>query len=162
MTTAGAEDMAEALGRIAAMPAFMRAAIDRVPAGMRAMRPPGGEFALVEQACHLRDLDREGFIVRARRMLGETLPELQPFHGDAVARERDYLAQDAHAAALDFERGRADLAALLAAVTPPGLAREGIFGGERITLRRLILMIDEHDREHRVQIDSLLAFLGAA
>lgn len=162
MAIATGEGVAEALGRIAAMPAFVRSAVDRVPAGKRAMRPASGEFALVEQACHLRDLDREAFLVRVRRMLGETLPELAPFHGDAVARERDYLAQDALAAASGFERARAELGALLATIAPDRLAREGLFAGERITLRRLILMIDEHDREHRAQIGALLAFLGAA
>jgi hypothetical protein len=162
MTIATEEGLAAALARIAAMPAFLRDALGRVPAGKRGMRPASGDFALVEQACHLRDLDREAFIVRARRMLSETLPELEPFHGDAVARERDYLAQDAAAAALDFERSRAELAALLASVAPARLSREGLFAGERITLGRLILMIDEHDREHRAQLEALTAFPGAA
>ena len=162
MTTATDEGVTEALGRIGAMPAFLRDAIDRVPASRRATRPAGGEFALVEQACHLRDLDREAFIVRVRRILEETLPQLEPFHGDVVARERGYLGQDAIAAAVDFESARMRLAALLATLAPASLAREGLFGGERITLRRLVHMIDEHDSEHREQVEALLAFLGAA
>ncbi|HET9471617.1 MAG TPA: hypothetical protein VFO24_10980 [Usitatibacter sp.] len=125
MTVAAEDGVALALDRIAAMPAVLRDAIDRVPADRRATRPASGEFALVEHACHLRDLDREGFMVRARRILSETLPELEPFQGDAVA-------------------------------------REGRFCGERITLRRLIAMIDEHDRDHRAQLDALPGFLGAA
>ena len=155
-------DVAAALARIAAMPAVLRDALDRVPAALHARRPAGGEFALVEQACHLRDLDREAFIVRARRILAETLPELEPFDGDAVARERGYLAQDAAAAARDFATARAELAAFLAAVDAAGLAREGRFCGGRITLGQLVLMIDEHDREHRAQIEALAASTGAA
>src|SRR5215813_8698854 len=98
-----------ALQRLAAMPAYVSAAVDAAPGAALTVRGPGDTFALVEQACHLRDLEREGYLVRARRILAEDLPELTPFFGDAVARERDYLAQDAAAAARDFTAARAEL-----------------------------------------------------
>jgi DinB family protein len=152
--------LGEAIARLAAMPAFVAAAIVAA-AGATTRRTREGDFALVEHACHLRDLDREAFLVRARRMLAETLPDLQPFQGDAVARERNYLAQDAERAARDFAAARAELVTLLASLTARELEREGLFAGERITLRGLAGMVEAHDAEHRAQIERLLAELGA-
>jgi hypothetical protein len=144
-----------ALERLAAMPALVCGAVEAVPRPVLTVRGANGTFALVEQACHLRDLEREGYLVRARRILAEDLPELAPFQGDVVARERDYLAQDAAAAARDFAAARAELVALLAKATPAELRREALFDGERTTLGGLVAMIGEHDAEHRAEIEAL-------
>jgi hypothetical protein len=146
-----------ALRRLAAMPGFLQAAIAAAPRATLTMQGGNGTFALVEQACHLRDLEREGYLVRARRILAEEAPALEPFLGDVVARERDYLAQDAAAAARDFAEARADLVALLAKATPRELARTATFEGERITLAGMVGMIEEHDAGHRAEIERLRA-----
>jgi DinB family protein len=157
---AASRELRETIARLAAMPAFLAAAIVAA-AGATTRRTRGGDFALVEQACHLRDLDREAFLVRARRMLAETLPELEPFQGDVVAQERNYLAQDAERATRDFAAARAELVTLLAGLTAGELEREALFAGERITLRGLAGMVAAHDGEHRGQIERLLAELAA-
>ena len=144
-----------ALERLAAMPAYVQSAIASMPAASLTARAPDGSFALVEQACHLRDLEREGYLVRARRMLAEPLAELVPFEGDVVARERDYLAQDAPAAGRDFAAARSELLALLAGVDEADLARAAMFEGRRITLADLVAMIEEHDHGHRAEIELL-------
>jgi hypothetical protein len=144
-----------ALARIAAMPAFLQSALAAAPAASLAARGENEMFALVEQACHLRDVDRDAYLVRVRRTLAEDEPTLAPFFGDVVARERDYLAQDAHAAARDFAAARAELVALLAGVTPEQFERTAMFGGGRTTLRGLVGMIEEHDRGHREEIERL-------
>lgn len=154
-------DLAASIARLAAMPAFLAAAIVVAP-GAVAKRTRPDDFALVEHACHLRDLDREAFIVRVRRMLSETLPVLEPFQGDVVAQERNYLGQDAERATRDFASARAELVTLLAGLTAAQLDREGVFAGERITVRGLIGMIEEHDAEHRTQIERVVAELRAA
>jgi hypothetical protein len=155
LATESGTAISAALERLAAMPTYLRAAVDAAPREALTVRGANDTFALVEQACHLRDVEREGYLTRARRILAEELPELVPFFGDVVARERDYLAQDAFAAAHDFAAARAELVALLRQVTPEQLGREGRFGGERITLRRLVAMIEEHDAGHRVEIEGL-------
>jgi len=155
-----AGELGESIARLAAMPAFLAAAIVAA-SGATTTRTRGGDFALVEQACHLRDLDREAFLVRACRMLAETRPELEPFHGDAAARERDYIAQDADRATRDFAAARAELITLFASLAPRELERDGLFAGERITLRGLVAMVEAHDAEHRGQIEQLLAELAA-
>ena len=125
------------------------------PVGVR-RRPALGGFSLVEHLCHLRDLEREGYLIRVRRMIAETNPELQPFDGTAVAAARDYRSQDARAAAHDFARARREVVALLAPLTAEQLRREARFGGKRICLADLVAMMVEHDREHREEIERLM------
>ncbi len=141
---------------LARMPRILEEAIAGADAASLARRGPGGTFSLTEQACHLRDLEREGYLVRVRRILAEVDPPLAGFEGDVIARERDYASQDARAAARDFAAARADLVALLASVDASRATRAGIFGDRRITLADLVAMIEEHDRGHREEIEALV------
>jgi hypothetical protein len=140
---------------IAGMPGFLEEALASADGPALARRGPGGAFSLTEHACHLRDLEREGYLVRVRRILAEDSPVLEGFDGDAVARERDYPAQDAHRAAREFAAARAELVALLASLEAPQALRTAFFDGRRITLAGLVAMIEEHDRGHREEIGAL-------
>jgi DinB family protein len=147
---------AEALELLAAMPVFVEAAVESAEPGALRQRPSEDAFSLVEQACHLRDLEREGYLVRVRRMLTEHIPALEGFDGATVAAARDYPAQDGVAAAHDFARARRELVTILSALTPADLAREAEFGGRRICLADLVAMVVDHDRGHRDEITALL------
>jgi len=153
--------LAEAVARLGAMPAFLAAALASVPAAELARQPAPGEFSLVQHACHLRDVEREAYLVRVGRMLAEHEPVLEPFDGGAVAAARDYPAQDAFGAARDFAAARGQVVLLVQALTPELLAREGTFGDRRVCFADVIAMMVEHDREHREEIERLLARLGS-
>jgi len=140
---------------LASMPAFLDAALARVPRSRWSHKPTPGAFSLTEQACHLRDVERDAYVVRARRVLHEDAPVLAGFDGAAVAHERDYAEQDAKRAAQEFAAARRELVSLLGATTPADLARPAIFADERVTLERLVEMMVEHDREHREEIAAL-------
>jgi hypothetical protein len=144
------------LERLAAMPAFLEAALHEAGEENLRMRPSAEEFSLVEQACHLRDLEREGYLLRVRRILSESSPRLDDFDGQAVAAARDYPRQDAHAAAQDFAAARRELIAVLAALSAQDLAREALFDGRRVSLADLIVLIDAHDTGHREEIERIL------
>ena len=60
----------EALQRLAEMPAIVSGALAGAGPEELRLRPDAESFCLIEQACHLRDLEREGYAVRLRRMLG--------------------------------------------------------------------------------------------
>src|SRR3954471_24394399 len=152
---------AEALELLAAMPGFMQGAIDRTPADGLAFKPSPEDFSLLEHACHLRDLEREGYLLRLRRLCTESLPVLQGFDGDTIARERHYLAQDAHEAAREFATARAELLERLRMLTANDLSREGNFAVRRICVTDLVAMMVEHDRDHREQVTRLMAARGA-
>ena len=138
------------------MPGFLQAAIVRAtPRGLRARAAPGA-FCLIEHACHLRDLEREGYAPRLRRMLEESGPSLASFEGDVVARERNYMVQDPRDAAAEFAIARAAFLARAESLTDGELARTAAFGGRTITIRDLLSMMVEHDEEHRVEIAALV------
>jgi len=149
-------EWSQAIERIAAMPAFLEAAIHEAGDENLGLRPSDDDFSLTEHACHLRDLEREGYLLRLRRILAEESPELEGFDGKTVAEARDYPAQDAHAAAREFGAARAELLALLASLGAQELRREARFGGRRITLADLVTLVDAHDGEHRVEIERIL------
>jgi hypothetical protein len=149
-------DLPASIKRLEAMPAFLDAALDAASPEDLVTRHAEGEFSLLEHACHLRDLEREGYLVRVRRILSERSPSLEGFDGTAVARSRDYMTQDARVAAQEFSAARREVLGMLAATTPDDLAREATFCDKRISLRDLVAMMEEHDRGHREEIEQLL------
>jgi len=154
--------LAQAIEQLALMPAFLEGALaGRSQAALRQRTEAGGEFSLVEHACHLRDLEREGYLPRVRRVLAEERPELAGFPGGAIAIERDYPSQDAFAASAAFARARSELLALLAALEPAQLCRKAVFGGSELTLADVVAMAVDHDRGHRGEIEALVASLDA-
>jgi hypothetical protein len=153
--------LAEAVARLGSMPLFLASVLASVCDDDRKRQPAPGEFSLVEHACHLRDLEREGYLVRVRRMITETEPALEGFDGGAIAAARDYPSQDAGAAARDFAAARHELVELIRPLTPRELAREGTFGDRRVCFADVIAMMVEHDRGHREEIEQLLAGIGA-
>jgi hypothetical protein len=148
--------LAESIERLDSMPEFLDAALAEAGDERLRIRPTPEEFCLLEHACHLRDLEREGYLVRLRRMLGEKSPALEGFDGAAVARARDYLAQDARLAAQEFATARRELVGLLAPLTESDLGREGTFMGKAVCLADVIGMMVEHDRGHREEIERLV------
>jgi hypothetical protein len=149
--------LAESIERLDAMPEFLEAAIDA--AGHREnllYRPAPDGFSLVEHACHLRDLEREGYLVRVRRMVGEESPALDSFDGTAVAAARNYREQDARTAAQEFGAARRELVGMLAPLTEEDLARPATFEGKPVSFGDVIAMMVEHDRGHREEIERLI------
>jgi hypothetical protein len=149
-------NLPETIEKLQAMPDFVLAAIAAVGRDGTRLRLEPGDFCLIEHACHLRDLEREGYLVRVRRLLAEPRPALEPFDGAAVAASRDYMAQDARMAGMEFAAARKELLGLLAPLTDAELSRPGTFGDKPVTLGEVIAMAVAHDREHRAEIEALL------
>lgn len=114
------------------------------------------EFSFVEQACHLRDLEVEGYAVRIRRLLDEDEPRLDGFDGSRVAAERDYAAQDFADALARFREARLANARAVAELDETSLARRGIFEGTtEVTLGDVLAMMRQHDEEHLEQLRTI-------
>ncbi|MEO7744029.1 MAG: DinB family protein [Usitatibacter sp.] len=151
--------LAESIERLDSMPEFLDAALEEAGDERHRARPTTDEFCLLEHACHLRDLEREGYLLRLRRMLTEEAPALQGFDGATVARERDYLAQDSRLATQEFAAARRELVGLIAHLTEQDLRREGTLMGNPVCLADVIAMMVEHDRGHREEIERLVESL---
>jgi hypothetical protein len=149
------------LGEIASMPAFLERAFASAGTSRLATMPAAGGFSLLEHACHLRDLEAEGYTVRVRRLLEEERPELVGFEGGRIALERDYRSQDARSALGGFTASRQALVARVAGLSEEERCREGRFAGQGVTLEGVVAMMAGHDREHRAEIEALLGELAA-
>ncbi len=147
----------DALDRLRAMPSTLAAALEGVNDDELRRRVADEGFSMLEQACHLRDLEREGYGVRLSRMLSEAHPALAGFVGDVVARERNYMAQDALEAARDFAAAREHFLARAGALTADEMRRSGDFMGRSITVCDLLAMMVDHDEGHRQEIAALVA-----
>jgi hypothetical protein len=141
-----------------------RAAASLSPAEAR-RRPAAGGFSLVENIWHLADLEREGYGVRVRRILGESNPALLNFDGDRAARERGYQDRDVDRGIVHFARARAQNLEALARLSNADWKRSGSQEGVGcVRLEDIPRMMAEHDRSHVAEIASLLAEIrgGAA
>lgn len=104
---------------------------------------------MLEHVCHLRDIEREGYSVRVRRILTEDVPSLAGLDGDALAVERRYNDDDLARALAAFESARAETMAQLCSIGPTLLARTGYLEHVgSISLHDLLRIACEHDAEH--------------
>jgi hypothetical protein len=107
------------------------------------------EFSVLENLCHVRDLELQGYTLRIRRLLGENNPALPDFDGARVAAEGNYHSQLPDLALKAFQSARMHNVRILRSLTRQQLEREGTLQGiGRITLRRLAVMMREHDEGH--------------
>ena len=107
------------------------------------------EFSALENLCHLRDLELQGYAPRIKRMLDESDPALPDFDGARAAAENNYHSQEPDLALQTFRTARRENVAKLRSLTEEQLKREGTLEGVgKITLRRLAEMMREHDQGH--------------
>lgn len=143
------------LVELARMPAELEQAIGQVPKSRLGYRPeswggsPGEPFAPIEHVCHVRDIERDGYHVRIRRMLEESNPSLVSIDGDELAKQRRYVQDDVLAALSAFRAAREETVALLRGLDDAQLAREGFFAEYGpLTLRGLVHYLRAHDQQH--------------
>jgi hypothetical protein len=119
-------------------------------------RAEDGSFSVVEQVCHLRDIEREGYGARIEKILGEEMPALADIKGGALAVERRYNEQRFEEGFEEFSEARRRNASLLRGLTGEQLERRGALEGVgEVTLARLVSMMREHDAEHLGQLREL-------
>jgi DinB superfamily len=150
------------LATLAGTPMVVRELIGALGADAARWRPAANEFSAVEQACHLRDIEREGYAVRLRRLLAEDEPALPDVDGPSLARERDYQSQDVATALDAFAAARRESLATVENLSPRQLQRGGTLEGVgRVTVARLLKMMRAHDEEHCGELRALVAQLDA-
>ena len=146
---------ASAIATLASMPDFIADLLAEIPSDQLARKPKAGDdqFSVLEQICHLRDIEIEAYAVRLRRILTETRPELQGVNGGQLARERNYQQQGAGSAFAAFLEAREKNMSRLRTLTPQELERTALMAGVgEITLAQLVAMWVEHDEGHRSEL----------
>ncbi len=125
-------------------------------------RPDSGEWSITELVCHLRDVDQEVHLPRLHSLLVEEEPFMAGVVSDDWVVERNYQAQDPHAALAALTLARAELLGLLPLAESPIWQRRGrhTFFGPTSFLE-LCCLIFEHDDLHIQQVQATLSMLQA-
>ena len=124
---------------------------------------PSEPFTAIEQICHVRDIEIEGYQVRFRRTLEESTPLLPSIDSEAVARERAYGAADPAMVFAEFRAARAQTLALLHGLDAAQLERAAVFEGYGpVSLRGLIHYLCSHDQQHLSGLQWLLGKIDSA
>jgi len=151
------------LAALEAFPAQLAGYYAAIPRGFENWRPPSWTgipsepFTPIEQICHVRDIEIDGYHKRFAHTLREGDPLLPNIDGETLARERQYANEDSAAVLAAFRHARTQSLALIAAFTPAQLARTAQFDGRQITLRGLVHMLCSHDQQHLSGMQWLLA-----
>ena len=110
---------------------------------------PSESFNPIEQICHVRDIEIDGYQVRIRRTLAETAPLLASIDTDALVRERAYAHDEPARALAAFREARAATMEMITGLSDAQLARTAVFEGYGpLTLRSLIHYLCSHDQQH--------------
>jgi len=124
---------------------------------------PSEAFTAIEQICHVRDIEIDGYQPRFRRTLDEATPTLASIDSEALAKQRDYAHADAQRMFAEFRAARTRTLALLRGLDAAQLQRTAEFEGYgRVTLRGLVHYLCSHDQQHLSGLQWLLGKIDAA
>ncbi len=151
------EELEGAARRLQQFPSIVRRKVAGLGEDVLRSRRSEADFSIAENICHLRDIEREGYSVRLRRLLDEEQPVLPDIDGTRLARERGYNSQSIATALEDFAAERMGNVGLILGLLPEQFSRAGLLETVgHITVERLLAIIEEHDREHLRLIEELL------
>ena len=156
------------LNALAAFPQQLEAYYDVILADSKNWKPdswegiPSEPFSAIEQICHVRDIEVEGYHERFRRALQESNPTLENIDGETLAVERAYAAADAAEIFSAFRVARRKTLEIISTLTAGQFNRSAVFDGAPITVRGLVHMLCSHDQQHLAGLQWLMARIDAA
>ena len=123
---------------------------------------PSEAFTPIEQICHVRDIEIDGYQVRIARTLSESNPNLPSIDGFALAKQREYAKADAAEVFAAFRAARAQTVELIAGLNAAELERRALFEDYGlVTVRGLIHFLCSHDQQHLAGMQWLLGKIDA-
>lgn len=148
----------EAIIELERLPATLQKQLASISEAQLHFQPEGEYFSVLENVCHLRDIEIEGYCVRLKRILAEDHPRLPDINGGRLASERHYNEQPLQPALNAFIQARQANLRILEQVTESQLTRTAYLDtvGE-ITLSKLLELWVEHDRGHVRELEKLWA-----
>ena len=124
---------------------------------------PSEPFTAIEQVCHVRDIEIEGYHVRFQRTLAEESPLLASIDSEAVAKERNYGRYDVQKVFAEFRVARSKTVGMLTGLQKSQLDRPAVFEGYgAVTMRGLVHYLCSHDQQHLSGLQWLLGKIDAS
>jgi hypothetical protein len=157
------------ISALAEFPERLEAHYAAIPAEFKHWAPPSWEgapserFNAIEQICHIRDIEVDGYHVRFRRILEEINPTLISIDSEALAKERSYATANAAEAFAVFRKARAETVQLISGLSEDQFSRAGVFEGYGpLSLRSLAHYLCSHDQQHLAGLQWLLGKIEAS
>jgi len=157
------------LSALESFPQQLEAHYAAVPDDFKSWVPPSWDgvpsepFSAIEQICHVRDIEVEGYHVRFARTLNEVHPTLASIDSEPLAKERAYATADAAAVFAAIREARAKTVALLKGLSSEQFDRTAVFEGYGpLTLRSLVHYLCSHDQQHLAGLQWLLGKIEAS
>jgi len=143
------------LDRLAAAPAALAAALKGAPDDVIRRRVPSGKWSMIENAAHMRDIERV-YQERFSKTAFSERPAFWMLDNDRAASQLKYAEADAAAVAKEFRRLREDTLVLLRALPHASWRRTALHPkrGE-LTLEQLAEVLAGHDDSHLEKIRTL-------
>ena len=124
---------------------------------------PSEPFTAIEQVCHVRDIEIEGYHIRFQRTLAEESPLLASIDSEAVAKERDYGRYDVQQVFSEFRVARSKTVGMLVGLQKSQLDRPAVFEVYGpVTVRGLVHYLCSHDQQHLSGLQWLLGKMDAS
>ncbi|HKX31615.1 MAG TPA: DinB family protein, partial [Blastocatellia bacterium] len=118
---------------------------------------PSETLTVIEQICHVRDIEIEGYQVRFRRLLEESNPALVSIDTYALVSQYRYAEADPTEVLRKIRGARHQTVELIGNLTESQLNRTGFFDGYgKVTVKGLIHYLCSHDQQHLAGMQWLL------
>ena len=157
------------LNALAAFPEQLEAHYAAIPAEFAHWAPaswegiPSERFTPIEQVCHVRDIEIDGYHVRLHRILRESNPTLPSIDSEALATQRSYATSRVEEAFSVFRAARVQTVGLISGLTTEQFSRTAVFEGYgTLSLRSLVHYLCSHDQQHLAGLQWLLGKIEAA
>lgn len=123
---------------------------------------PSESLTALEQLCHVRDIEIDGYHARIRRTLSEEHPRLLSIDTYRLRNERRYHEADAIEVMQAFRVARKETLALISTLNDTAFSRTASFEGYGdVTLRGIVHYLASHDQQHLAGLQWLLGKLHA-
>jgi hypothetical protein len=156
------------LRALAAFPGLLEEHYGLFPPSLTNWRPeswegvPSEPLTALEQVCHVRDIEIEGYQARFRRTLTEANPVLESIDTMALVTERGYAKADAGSALAAFHAARGETLRIISKLRPEDYDRPAQFEGYGpTTLRGLVHYLCSHDQQHLAGLQWLLGQISS-
>ena len=153
--------LADAIAALSSLPEALIQRTRKLDDTRLRFKPDVDVFSVLENVCHLRDIEVEGYTRRLELLLEEDSPLLPDLDGAALARARRYNHQVFGTALQDLNAARHANLQTLRRLAPVDLERRGEYENLGVvTLDQVLDMWVAHDRDHLKELDQLLAVLN--
>lgn len=157
------------LATLCTFPSQLEAHYAAIPDGFKHWSPPSWDgipsepFTAIEQICHIRDIEIEGYHMRIQRALAEHCPTLASIDSIAITAQRPYAQANVAEVFASFRAAREYTLQLITGLTEAQLQRTALFEGYGpLTLRSLLHYLCSHDQQHLSGLQWLMGKIEAS